>query len=228
MLSTTVSTQSLSNSALRVVMQTVACTVVLVASGCATVQRLNPWHDDEPKVVDAAANEAKASATTALSATAPEGDANATASEADTKAVNATTAQADTTDPSATTTTAPRLDLSVPVSQLAVVPAIKPEPARTAADIDNSASTWSVDVQQAIHRNWLQPVGPQIPADFSCEVLVKLTRSGIVEDAKITRSCGHPSLDASVISAIQASSPFSLPSNMDEFADTLLLSFSPR
>lgn len=120
------------------------------------------------------------------------------------------------------------LDLSVPRKP---VPDATPGIAYTAADGSKAGSTgddWAVDVHQAIARAWLRPRGPRIPDDFSCDVLVKLTRSGVVEEARIARSCGHPSLDASVLSAVQAASPLPLPRDMADFSDTLLLTFTPR
>lgn len=203
----------------------------LALSGCATVKRLVPWGGGN----DAAG----------ASASSPDSAGASTAAKAGDKAVNNVVADS-TSGNDASTSTKPtsadgkggngKLDLSIPA------PSAQPPGAGTTITQSVAASTpatdamssgdaqtvgWAAVLHEAIQRNWLRPTGPRIPVQFSCDVLVKLTRSGIVEDAQVTRSCGHPSLDASVISAVQAASPLPLPSDMDEFSDTLLLTFSP-
>ncbi|MEO6076540.1 MAG: cell envelope integrity protein TolA [Dokdonella sp.] len=90
------------------------------------------------------------------------------------------------------------------------------------------ADEWGRAVQQAIHSRWVQPRGPNIPTDFSCDVRVKLTPFGGVNDVKIVRSCGDVALDASIETAVRESSPLPTPKDPADFSDTLLLTFTPR
>ena len=97
-----------------------------------------------------------------------------------------------------------------------------------ASDADTGADDWGRGVQQAIHSRWVQPRGPNIPTDFSCDVMVKLTPFGGVDDVKIVRSCGDVALDASIETAIRESSPLPTPKDPANFSDTLMLTFTPR
>ena len=142
-----------------------------------------------------------------------------------------------------------RVDLSVPSiqrDQLAIVDPIKADltaiaglGAESTADsapqadggkggANAGADDWGRAVQRAIHSRWLQPRGPNIPTDFSCDVMVKLTPFGGVDDVRIVRSCGDVALDASVETAVRESSPLPTPKNSADFDDTLMLTFTPR
>lgn len=102
------------------------------------------------------------------------------------------------------------------------------QPAGSTGNISAGADDWGRAVQEAIHRRWRQPRGPKIPTEFSCDVMVKLTPFGGVDDVKVIRSCGDVALDASIETAVRDSSPLPTPKNPADFSDTLLLTFTPR
>lgn len=95
-------------------------------------------------------------------------------------------------------------------------------------DDSSGVDDWGRAVQQAVHNRWVQPRGPNIPTDFSCDVMVKLTPFGGVDDVEIVRSCGDVALDASIETAVRESSPLPTPKDPADFSESLLLTFTPR
>lgn len=186
---------------------------VALSGGCAMIKRFMPWGGSD-----------ETGASTATSV--PAGVSTAPGGEGGTAEVSPTASSGAGNGGDV------RLDLSIPrqAAPESSIAMVEPS-ARTVTERNNTGEDdtgdWTAEIQSAVHRNWLRPSGPRIPADFSCDVLIQLTRSGIVESARLTRDCGHPTLDASVISAVQAASPLPLPADMGEFTDTLLLTFSP-
>ena len=216
-----------------VVIAVLACAVL---GGCATMKNLVPWGKSDTD--SAAKNEpqddaGKASVDHAAKSVPPENRDVSSSSEAQ--------------PPQPTSP----VDLSVPRvqrNQAAIADQSKSETAtadqsgndREAATPSNpqsagstsngsaGADDWGQAVQAAIHRRWVQPRGPKIPTDFSCDVMVKLTPFGGVDDVKVVRSCGDVALDASVETAVRDSSPLPRPKDPADFSDTLMLTFTPR
>ena len=204
--------------------------------GCATVKKLVPWRhsNNEAIATPQSHDDAKASADNgAVIASSPENRDGSSTSESKSP------------KPSSS------IDLSVPRvqrDQAAIADQPKSQPAAatqsgkdTAArassfsqsegstnDTSAGADEWGSVVQEAIHRRWVQPLGPKIPTEFSCDVMVKLTPFGGVDDVKIVRSCGDVALDASIETAVRDSSPLPIPKDPADFSDTLLLTFTPR
>lgn len=116
--------------------------------------------------------------------------------------------------------------VEVPAKKVADAPAAQPE--NTNSSSSTSADEWGRAVQQAIHSRWVQPRGPNIPTEFSCDVMVKLTPFGGVDDVKVVRSCGDVALDASIETAVRESSPLPTPKDPADFSETLMLTFTPR
>ena len=211
-----------------VVILVLAC---LVIDGCATVKKLVPWGKSD-------------SAAKATTSTETSEQTGASGEPAKAKAI-------DDQDPSLRSETssdqsAGSVDLTVPRverGQSAIADPPKTNLANVSGGVDAATSVqsaesppedgstgsgdWGRAVQQAIHNRWVQPRGPNIPTDFSCDVMVKLTPFGGVDDVEIVRSCGNVALDASIETAVRDSSPLPTPKDPADFSETLLLTFTP-
>ncbi len=211
----------------------VACVML---DGCATVKKVVPWGKS-----DSVSSAAKPVELRDDSETGAAGDTLKTVPADDRDSSSNSL-------PSSATPSKP-VDLSVPHVQRDQSPIADPlkshsanvaessmdpgaTPARPAEDPSGNGSTgaddWAGAVQQAIHRRWVQPRGPNIPTDFYCDVMVRLTPFGGVDDVKVVRSCGDVALDASIETAVRDSSPLPTPKEPADFSDTLLLTFTPR
>ena len=206
----------------------------VVLDGCATAKKLVPW----------GTSDSDANATTPVEPS--DGSETATADEP------ATTKPADDRDLTLRSETlsdqsTKPVDLTVPRVERGQA-AISDPPqsdfakvsdadgtatsAPSAENPNNDGSTgveeWGRAVQQAIHGRWTQPRGPNIPTDFSCDVMVKLTPFGGVDEVEVVRSCGDVALDASIETAVRDASPLPTPKDPADFSNTLLLTFTPR
>lgn len=216
-----------------VVILALAC---FMLDGCATVKKLVPWgsSDKEPTAAAHSPDDAK------------EGSSNAAATMGSAEhGDGASTSESKSPEPDS------HIDLSVPRVQhdQAAMSGQPNSETGTAhhsgrettasashrlpsADSTNIATAgaddWGLAVQQAIHRRWVQPRGPKIPTEFSCDVMVKLTPFGGVDDVKVVRSCGDVALDASIETAVRDASPLPIPKDPSDFSNTLLLTFTPR
>ncbi|MEO7916075.1 MAG: TonB family protein [Dokdonella sp.] len=189
----------------------VAICACVVLDGCATVKRIVPWGNSDSE------------ASTSSSA-GQRDETQPTAGEAAAKpVVDLSVPQVDRKQSVIVSDAAALRSATISAESNSEASASRTDPASLAKSDD-----WGRAVQEAIHARWIQPRGPKIPTDFSCDVMVKLTPFGGVDDVKVVRSCGDPALDASVETAVRESSPLPIPTNPDEFSDTLLLSFTPR
>lgn len=213
----------------RLVGITVVVFACVVLDGCATLKRIVPWgkSDSEPAT-------------------------STTTDRRDTEASTADTEVSPPLEPNSERPVQPHaantsIDLSVPLvdRNQPVIDlddrgdASPSRPPTVGEPVDSSVATnaagnpigaddWGLAVQEAIHRRWVQPRGPKIPTEFSCDVMVKLTPFGGVDDVKMVRSCGDVALDASIETAVRDSSPLPIPKDPADFSNTLLLTFTPR
>lgn len=222
----------------------IASVVIVVVTcvtldGCARVKTLVPWgkSGSDASATTSAQTPGDAGASTANdpSKSQPPGDRDVSSdSRSSSDTIDASTAPVDLSVP------------RVPRNQSAINDPLNADPATVAGSTTNSAATsapqsvnpasngstgvddWGRVVQQAIRSHWIQPRGPNIPTDFSCDVMVKITPFGGVDDVKVVRSCGAVALDASIETAVRDSSPLPTPKDPADFSDTLSLTFTPR
>ena len=86
--------------------------------------------------------------------------------------------------------------------------------------------TWAQMINRALERAWLRPPGNT--DQFICKLNVRLLPNGQVVSATITKSCGSPILDDSVLKAVYKASPLPLPPEPSAFVPELNISFQPR
>ena len=212
-------------------------TIVLacvVLDGCATVKRMVPWgksRSDASATIPVESRDAsEIGAADEPSKTTSVGDRNTT-SESDPSSVESI---------KPVDLTVPRVEhdhaLIVDQPQSEATKVANSDAVATSAlsaenptgDGSSGADDWGRAVQQAVHDRWVQPRGPNIPTDFSCDVMVELTPFGGVDDVNIVRSCGDVALDASIETAVRESSPLPTPNDPADFSESLLLTFTPR
>lgn len=216
-----------------VVIAVLACAVL---GGCATMKQLVPWGKSD--TVSTATNESHddVGTTSAADGTKKLPPANGVDSTSRESKPRRPTSPIDLSVPRA------QRDQAVPSGQSpsemgtadrsrndteAAIPSTS-KLAGSKSDVSAGAGDWGRAVQEAIHHRWVQPRGPKIPTEFSCDVMVKLTPFGGVDDVKVVRSCGDVALDASIETAVRDSSPLPTPKDPADFSDTLLLTFTPR
>jgi colicin import membrane protein len=85
---------------------------------------------------------------------------------------------------------------------------------------------WAHALVAKISRSW------ERPADFvqgmSCEVIVKIDAQGVVQNARLPKTCGSEAIDQAVITGAYRASPLPIPDDPAIFDPTLVLRFTPK
>ncbi len=78
--------------------------------------------------------------------------------------------------------------------------------------ISNQINQFFVLIADKVVQNWRQPLGPEL-ANLECDLSVRLSETGEVLEAVVTRSSGNIEFDRSSELAVMKASPFPMPSD---------------
>lgn len=86
-------------------------------------------------------------------------------------------------------------------------------------------AAWSVEISLVLREQWRKPVGA--PVSLQPTIEIELDRRGHVIGARVERSSGNLTYDASVVHAIRKSSPLPIPKYLGEVPPRVRITFNP-
>jgi len=99
---------------------------------------------------------------------------------------------------------------------------------RIARQVNSALARYTPIIRQKVSRNWNRPTN--VPSKIEAHVRVRLSQTGEVLSARITKSSGNPVFDRSVRAAVLKASPLPIPreQGINEEFRTLDLTFKPE